>query len=87
MIDSVPFMRTMHRRILNTTGWSPAPTPTNAPLDDLLTHNIAAYRARISDLRERPPTPRRPPRPVTTPNPNQLPLCQSTGDATIAKSA
>jgi hypothetical protein len=87
VIDSVPFMRTMHRRILNTTGWSPAPTPPNAPLDDLLTHNITAYHARVSDLRERPPTPRRPPLPMTTPNPNQLPLWQSTGDATTAKSA
>jgi hypothetical protein len=81
VIDSVPFMRTMHRRILNADGWSVAPTTASAPLDDLLAHNITAYRGRISDLRERPLTSRRPPRPMATADPNQLVLWQS-GDVT-----
>jgi hypothetical protein len=87
VIDSVPFMRTMHRRILNTGGWAPAPTPLNAPLDDLLAHNLTAYLERIRDLRQHPPTPRRPPRPVTIPNPNQLPLWQPSDAAPTAASA
>jgi Domain of unknown function (DUF4417) len=87
VIDSVPFMRTMHRRILNAVGWSPTPTPLNAPLDDLLAHNLTAYLERIRDLRERPPTPGRPPRPTTTADPNQLGLWQSGDAAPIGASA
>jgi hypothetical protein len=43
IIDSVPFMRTMHRRQLTTNGWQVTLMPKKAPLDDLLHHNITAY--------------------------------------------
>jgi Domain of unknown function (DUF4417) len=72
IIDSVPFMRTMHRRQLCTNGWQDAPTPHGAPLDDLLAHNITAYTARINQ--SRPSVPRHGPRTATTIDPNQLVL-------------
>jgi hypothetical protein len=50
IIDSNPFMRTMHRRMLTTDGWQNAPTPRGAPIDDLLRSNIDAYAARVHRL-------------------------------------
>ncbi|HEX3822654.1 MAG TPA: DUF4417 domain-containing protein [Candidatus Sulfotelmatobacter sp.] len=47
VIDSNPFMRTMYRRLLTTTGWKDASTPIGAPLDRLLETNIAAYAQRM----------------------------------------
>lgn len=72
ILDSVPFMRTMHRRQLLASGWQDAPTPTNAPLDDLLAHNIAAYAARITTRHTT--MSRRAPRPAPFSNMDQLPL-------------
>lgn len=43
IVDSVPFMRTMHRRQLTANGWQVTLMPKKAPLDDLLHHNITAY--------------------------------------------
>ena len=53
VIDSVPFMRTMHRRMLTMDGWQDAPTPSGAPLDHLLQHNVTAYAERVSASRNR----------------------------------
>jgi hypothetical protein len=72
ILDSVPFMRTMHRRQLCASGWQDAPTPNHAPLDDLLTHNITAYTTRIAQFRA--PILRRGSRPAAIIDPNQLVL-------------
>jgi Domain of unknown function (DUF4417) len=72
IIDSNPFMRTMHRRILTTEGWQNAPTLPGAPLDDLLQCNINAYTACVHQLlRGEKLTPRRPIPQADTPT-NQL---------------
>jgi len=51
IMDSVPFMRTMHRRQLTTTGWEPAPTAAHIPLNDLLQANVEAYAALLHERR------------------------------------
>lgn len=61
IIDSVPFMRTMHRRRLSIDGWEKTVTPSGAPLDDLLNHNIAAYARTIGKRWHRIASRRRPP--------------------------
>jgi hypothetical protein len=53
VIDSVPFMRTMHRRRLTNDGWEETTTLPGAPLDDLLDHNITAYSAQLTDRNRR----------------------------------
>lgn len=61
VIDSVPFMRTMHRRILSPTGWANTATARHEPLDDLLRHNLIAYASAVAEPRRRAFTRRRPP--------------------------
>lgn len=73
IIDSHPFMRTMHRRRLTPTGWETTPTPPNAPLDDLLAHNITAYANNIASLTKQSRLHKRPPT-MTTQTADQLVL-------------
>jgi hypothetical protein len=74
VIDSNPFMRTMHRRTLTPHGWQETPTPPTAPLDDLLAHNIAAYDTIISQSHQRTTVPRVGPRSAPSVHPDQLAL-------------
>lgn len=63
IVDSVPFMRTMHRRMLTTHGWRDGATPENTPLDELLRQNIQGYsaivRARLAPPLTKPAEPTR----------------------------
>ena len=70
IMDSAPFMRTMHRRQFCNNRWQETPTPHGAPLDDLLAHNITVYTSHINQSHI--PVPRRGPRAATTIDPNQL---------------
>ncbi len=70
ILDSVPFMRTMHRRQLCANGWQEAPTAVGAPLDELLAHNVTAYTTYINEAGA--PLPRHGPRAATTTDPRQL---------------
>jgi hypothetical protein len=54
VIDSGPFMRTLHRRKLTENGWIDAPTPLDAPVDALLQENLVAYANRVTYLRHTP---------------------------------
>ncbi len=74
IIDSVPFMRTMHRRTLTPHGWQETPTPPTAPLDDLLAHNITAYDTIIVQCHQRTTLPRVAPRHAPSAHPDQLTL-------------
>ncbi len=65
VIDSVPFMRTMHRRRLTSIGWEEVTTLPGAPLDDLLHHNITAYASTIGSLQQRSAQPKRAPISIT----------------------
>ncbi len=68
LIETEAFSRTIRRRRANLTAsgrikWTKHPTPKGAPIDDILSHNIALVRASYQtatkpDLRPRPPTKR-----------------------------
>jgi hypothetical protein len=89
IIDSNPFMRTMHRRILTTNGWQSAPTPPGAPLDELLQANIAAYASVVHQLMCGEQLPRRQPIPQAPAPTNQLtfPFATTTAERTIPNPA
>jgi hypothetical protein len=65
VIDSMPFMRTMHRQRLTSNGWEETTTPAGVPLDDLLSHNITAYTNSVGKLRQRTLPPMRAPISIT----------------------
>jgi hypothetical protein len=52
VVDSVPFMRTMHRRRLTSHGWIDSATPKGEPVDELMQHNVEAYSAIFSTHQE-----------------------------------
>lgn len=66
IIDSVPFMRTMHRKRLTVDGWENNPTPDHVALDDLLQYNIEAYAKAIGHIVKRRFPPRMPSRVIQT---------------------
>ena len=87
VIDSVPFMRTMHRRRLAAAAnWPMTQTEPNEPLDDLLEENITAYAARVEAMFRGGAVPPRRPKPVAAPiDTNQFAFVfQEAGDRTTA---
>lgn len=90
VIDSVPFMRTMHRRRLSiAANWPMTQTEPNEPLDDLLQANITAYAARVEAIFRGDAAPPLRPKPVAVEiDTNQMAFVfQGAGDRAIALSS